>query len=268
MLAMAFLAALLLTIALVVMHIVSVYQKGHAIKAVNSTGRAIVDEISRSIGASQFADVSNIATYYFQRYGNAVVNGENRIVPMRGGFCTGRYTFLWNTAYAINSESNIAINANVMRYNFEYNGTDVGMISLRDRLRRGEFRLIKVLDAQRQICAQVAAALPNNNPVIEPPNALDPDNAIFDPLEMLEATENNLAIYDFRVFPAAQNTTNRQTYYSATFILATLRGGIDITSYGNYCQDHAMSSIATDFSYCAINKFNFSMRATGENREE
>ena len=59
------------------------------------------------------------------------------------------------------------------------------------------------------------------------------------------------------------------------FILATYRGGVNIKSNGDFCEgsdskdgtrDSTDSDEMTlnDFDYCAVNKFNFSARATGE----
>ena len=78
----------------------------------------------------------------------------------------------------------------------------------------------------------------------------------------------NLALYDFKVFPPVRNESTKHIFYSATFILATLRGGVDIMASENYCTDRSLAgTLVTDFNYCAINKFNFSMRATGETKK-
>jgi hypothetical protein len=53
--------------------------------------------------------------------------------------------------------------------------------------------------------------------------------------------------------------------------LATYRGGVNIKSNGDFCEGsddengYRDSEITlNDFDYCAVNKFNFSSRATGE----
>jgi hypothetical protein len=81
--------------------------------------------------------------------------------------------------------------------------------------------------------------------------------------EMLDNSQNNLAIYDFTVFKPTIHKVTSAAFYSGTFILATLRGGIDINSTGEFCSDPP-DNLDTDFAYCAINKFNFAMRAAGE----
>ena len=65
---------------------------------------------------------------------------------------------------------------------------------------------------------------------------------------------------------------------SGTFILATLRGDIDIMRSGDYCSlgtqfedkngnmvgdTSSLNNLGSEFNYCAINKFNFAARTAG-----
>ena len=58
MIAMAFVAVLLITIAIVTTNIVAIYQKGLTLKAVNSVGRGLVDELTASINTAPYVTVS------------------------------------------------------------------------------------------------------------------------------------------------------------------------------------------------------------------
>lgn len=49
MLAMTFVATLLISIAVVTINIVTIYQRGLALKAVNNVGRSLVEELTTSI---------------------------------------------------------------------------------------------------------------------------------------------------------------------------------------------------------------------------
>ena len=64
------------------------------------------------------------------------------------------------------------------------------------------------------------------------------------------------------------NETTKQIFFSGTFILATIRGGVNIQSNGDFCTgDKEVDGDEfnlNNFDYCAVNKFNFSARATGE----
>jgi hypothetical protein len=283
MLAMTFLATLLIVIAILVINIVGIYQKGLAIRAVNSTGRALIDDFVRTVGGSPIVDVSfksgefgltKVKDYFFENVAVATPNPDDPTVirgdaQMSGGFCTGSFSYLWNTAYATGG--------NRISYNGDSN-----------------FRLLKISDPERQICAQhidpsVSTAVdvvsytcgaggytlrlprqvggryqgrPNDNRVFLPPkDQCDP------PIELLANSGDKLVLYDFRIFPAAANQITGHIFYNATFILATLQGGVDIFATGDYCTD-APDNLNTDFNYCAINKFNFAMRATGETTNE
>jgi hypothetical protein len=82
-------------------------------------------------------------------------------------------------------------------------------------------------------------------------------------IDLLDSSENDIALYDFTIFAPSVHYLTTAGFYSGTFILATLRGGIDINTTGDFCSDPP-DNLNTDFAYCAINKFNFSMRAAGE----
>jgi hypothetical protein len=92
-----------------------------------------------------------------------------------------------------------------------------------------------------------------------------------DVVELIAENESDLALYDFTILPATKNYTTKQIFYPGSFILATIRGGVNIQSNGDFCQGSSsdegeMDSEYTgnDFDYCAVNKFNFAARATGE----
>jgi prepilin-type N-terminal cleavage/methylation domain-containing protein len=272
--AMAFLSILLFVIALLIVHVTTIYQKGLAMRAISQTGRELIDDISRSVSAAAILEVMDerydfngngvlseseyiLASrrYYFQSYDSHTVRGENAAQrPSFGAFCTGTYTYLWNTAYALNDNNHLAT--------FIYkNDSNVDV-------RVQNFKLLKLTDPGREICAQAVVDI--TNPTAE--NLALSGNSDFrvnnyiktPPIVLLDRDETDLAVYDFKVFPISQNQITGHAFYSSSFIIATLRGGVDILSNGNFCSDDASDHLNTDFSYCAVNKFNFSMRATGD----
>jgi prepilin-type N-terminal cleavage/methylation domain-containing protein len=255
MLAMSFLAVLMITIAILVIRIIGIYQKGLSIRAVNSTGRQLIDDFSRTIGGSPIPDDVNTGSYahlattsYFREYfdSGTVKTASNR--QLRGSFCTGSYTYIWHTGTDLN-------NGNT--YKYQYSGGELK-----------DYHLLRIYDPDRAICVKDAMAQNNVNVNTSVYNNSDGTGMAVktaQPLELLEASEDNLALYDFRVFAPISNYLTGHSFYSATFILATLAGGIDIISQGDYCREPT-ESLSTDFNYCAINKFNFAMRATGETK--
>jgi len=274
---MAFLGILLITIAILVIRIISIYQSGLAIRAVSSTGRQLISEFTHSISGSPVGNIgfdfsagspdrkitgsqsrdpypADITyKYYFQITGSARIAGVQKTnVPIAGAFCTGLYTYIWNTAYAFNTDSNSANFGSPTGAGFTYK---YGSTTL------SNFRLIRIPDSQRAICIEQRT---KNNKIDVQKNFKTPTGqADVAPYELLESAEDGLVLYDFRIFPTSNNRITGHVFYSGTFILATLRGGVDIFRSGDYCAAE-YGTLNTDFNYCAINKFNFAMRATGE----
>ena len=85
MLAMTYVALLLLAIAMTTMQIGRIYNKGITLKNVNQVGRDITDELQRSIGGVQPFDVT---THYVTQQGG-------------GRLCLGTYTYVWNYGKAL-----------------------------------------------------------------------------------------------------------------------------------------------------------------------
>ena len=283
-LAMAFLATLLITIAILVIRIISIYQSGLAIRAVSSTGRQLIDDFTRSISGSPIVNVvfdpsideaaaghlsSNAQLtykYYFRKTGEVTTDDGSGIrnwdgnTPLAGGFCTGLYSYLWNTGYALNDQD---ADSNFKGFTYTYPDPDTG-----DPITLSNFKLIRIPDdANRRLCTEWrkeegGVRIDESKTNFKVPTDQKGD---FTPVELLGSAEDELALYDFRVFPASSSRITGHVFYSATFILATLRGGVDIFTNANYCTAE-YGTLNTDFNYCAINKFNFAMRATGETR--
>lgn len=90
MLAMSFVAALLLAVALTILQIGTIYNKGLTLKEVNQTGRSISDDLTRNIGASTAFSVN---TNYVS-------------IPNVGGrLCTGQFSYIWNYANALQNNA-------------------------------------------------------------------------------------------------------------------------------------------------------------------
>ena len=272
-LAITFISVLLLTIGFLTIHITSIYQKGLAMKAVNATAKELIDDISRSISSAPIHSADSLclekyagganpsAAYldcvkdnarklvYQQRYGSVSIKNSKDAthVPTNGVFCTGRYSYIWNTAYVLNSDD-YQNKGDYVHFRGSLNGDN-------------NYRLKKVTDFGRKLCL----------------DHMEPDRYFYDnsaeynianptAIELLDNSENDLALYDFTIFKPSIHWLTNSAFYSGTFVLATIRGGIDINSVGNYCSDPP-DNLNTDFAYCAVNKFNFSMQAAGNNKE-
>ncbi len=252
-LAMGFLTTILVTIAILLIQIMSIYQKGLSLRAVNTMGQQLIDELTRTVGGSPIVPDINpvpndsgivneqaLATALRRYYVSNTIVEDGRQKQINGVFCTGSYSYIWNTP---ESDPTNSASPNVLTLQYGETGE------------RKIYKMARVVDNTRRICQEAQGDSPASNFII---SATDPE-----PIELINTDEADLYLYDFTVFPATQNTITGQTFYSANFILGTMRGGINIMSNGDYCEDLASQEMVSDFSYCAVNKFNFAMRATG-----
>ena len=252
-LAMGFLSAILVTIAILLIQIMSIYQKGLSLRSVNTVGQQLIDEFMRTVGGSPIVTGINptpdangivneqaIASALRRYYVSNTTTADGYEKQTNGIFCTGSYSYIWNTPESDPENPN---SSEVLTLQYGSNGE------------RKIYKMARVVDPERQICLEAQGDSPKRNFIIDDTNPA--------PVELINSDEADLYIYDFTLFPATQNTITGQTFYSATFILGTMRGGINIMSNGDYCEELASLEMTADFNYCAVNKFNFAMRATG-----
>jgi type II secretory pathway pseudopilin PulG len=87
--AMTFVSILMLAIAVTVIQISNIYNKGLTMRAVDQAGRALSLEIRQTVAGSQ--PFNSDTALRFQRYPNSDTGK-----PDGGRFCTGLYTYVWN----------------------------------------------------------------------------------------------------------------------------------------------------------------------------
>lgn len=173
--------------------------------------------------------------------------------------------------------------------------SSVGYVSINnyDGVSDGDrpFRLLKVNDSYRAVCANLTRTATSNGSGYthtdgyEERNGLVPSvygngttfNGIFTmvgyqsylyeeelPVDVILTDKtNDLAIYNLYVPRPAISTTQKNMFYSVSFILGTIGGGIDVTANGKSCAAPNDYNIE-NFDYCSINKFNFAVQVGGE----
>lgn len=97
-LAMSFVTMLLLLIALTVMQIGNIYNKGLTMRAVNQAGRTITADIRHSLSASQ--------PFEIERNFKLNINPDNRDDSYGGRLCTGVYSYVWNRGKWMDNQEN------------------------------------------------------------------------------------------------------------------------------------------------------------------
>ena len=253
-LALAFIGIILVSICLITIQITGIYQKGLALRAVNSVGRQILDDMTKVIAGSPITvdinptqkDVTNDnvldarAKYFYVKE----VSGTSGKRQASGIYCTGSYDYVWNTAETLSDATNTnAILVNNVKY-----------------------KLVRIPDTSRELCATVASGGQISSAKITESTAI----------ELINSDEADLAIYDLTVYPGIQSSTTRQAIFPVSFILATRKGGININSNGDFCtgknkpyndEDANNEYSSIDFNYCAVNRFDFIARQTGESSD-
>lgn len=298
-LTMSFVAVLLITIAIVTSNIVTIYQKGLALKAVNSVGRSLIDEFTAAVNSAPTLDTTSLCgnlarddnagkceqdqaeLYTFQATSGQASELAANPVQYNGVFCTGRYSYVWNTYYGIASNPSHTLKVT-------YLDKDTNEKHTLPADNEEPFRLLRFEDRTRRLCSAVVN--PDYQSTLTPTSTIDitkyanstDDNPLdyFVPApesDLLNDFDLSLMLYELTMFPPSQDNVTNRTFFSGTFVLATERGNVDITRSGDYCNVNDLSryqngenagsgsvlDIGSEFNYCAINKFNFAARTAG-----
>src|SRR3954468_13520221 len=114
MLAMTFIAMLLVAIALTTIQISNIYNKGITLREVNQAGRSVSDELQRTISSATPFDVTP--------KGSGDIAPASRYITSAGGgrMCLGNYTYAWNYGKALVGGSGAPAILN------KYSGADSG----------------------------------------------------------------------------------------------------------------------------------------------
>lgn len=309
-LATAFIAFLLVSIAIISSNIITIYQKGLTLKAVNSVGRGLIDELTTGINAAPSVDTKNLCENHLDdigavddcRYDHAqkfiFQNKVQRISTnqkeqLGGIFCTGNYSYVWNTYYAMNDEEEEDGYRNAIKIKYLPRGVKDEESNY---ITTPAERLLRIEDPTYRLCSAVVdseygALLAqnetgdffNSNTINITRLANGRSNPISEPqTSFLDSFDLDLQLYEFTVFPISQDLVTQRTFMTGTFILATERGNINIhrSAGEEYCDIEAIANadtgdedgvatsgsildIGSEFNYCAINKFNFAARTAG-----
>ncbi len=271
-LSIAFIAILSITIALIINDAISTYRRGLTLNQINTVGMDLVDDMRSAIQGSPSEKIIEMCE---KLYGNnsaqedacksdngrkfvlvrKFANNSNKIkikgkdvvnVPLYGAFCTGAYSYVWNSGYLYTEDNSGVSRARLL---YKYEGSD---------LVAENFRLIKARDENRNACK---GALEDGRYFVSDSNDFSIGEVGEEPEVLLSDSNNNaLALYSLYAPTPAKNEANTM-FYSVSFILGTVQGGIDVMSSGNFCA--TPSEYESNFDYCAINKFNFAVQANG-----
>lgn len=266
-LSLVLIAVLSLIIALLIMNILSSYRRGLALNQVNTAGIDIVDDMRTAVQRSSTKSVvekckevysgqsENIARCEADGGREFVVAAREAVVqkvgqvPVTGVFCTGLYSYIWNSGYFF-QQKNVVEEAQKTKFMYSDGSSNYT---------KDDFRLLKVRDTGRMICVAASKKAFENNAI----DVRNEGKIIEEPVDLLASTDAGLALYDLSAITSAEkDVVSSGLFYAVSFVLGTVQGGVNIAASGNFCatpNDYEDQS----FDYCSINKFNFAARATG-----
>lgn len=228
MLAMTFISMLLLAIALTIVQIANVYNKGMITKEVNESSRKITDEFSRAMRSSGSFSLQPSA----QKYVKSAWGGR---------LCLGQYSYIWNYGTALTAQ-------NPSRN--KYSGPNTaGNTIVQGGVTRYEISLVKAPDTGGSYC------IPNGGGSYA---AVNPVGAV----ELLRAGDHSLALHNLTVTTAASGTDvlSSQQLYKFSYTIGTG----DPSALNNdqtLCKGPDVAG--SDLNYCAVNTFTTVLRVIG-----
>ena len=298
-----FIGILSITVVLLIRSVTTSYQRGLILNQLNTVGMDLTDDMRTSVqNASSYSILEMCNTFYTEGTANrdscisdnansfvsvvkrASVTTKDGVIgdnmPVYGAFCTGTYTYIWNSGYFEKAEYDekravkTSSGAELSPVTLGVKNIETNTVSLL----KSDFRLLKIYDTERTVCVNAMKAqagednylsLSNyNNDKVQTQFLInstminaDPDNEGGVELMSINGL-NDLVIYDLYVAKPAISSTRKNFFYSASFILGTKRGGINIKRAGDSCKPP--SDDFSELEYCAINKFNFAVQAGGE----
>jgi prepilin-type N-terminal cleavage/methylation domain-containing protein len=226
-LAMAFISVLLLAIAMTILQIGAVYNRGMIVKEVNQIGRTVSTELqSAIIKTAPFSISQTTGSHYFVQGTPPNAWG--------GRLCVGQYSYIWNYG------SVLQVNTSPTRN--RYTG-EAALISANST----PIRLVKVYDTRAAYCNDLT--LP-----------IDPTNAT----ELLNVGDHNLAVHDFYIgtSTSADDPKTAQRLYNITFTIGTNETNPLLKDASNVvigCK--GPGTTGADLSYCVVQKFSIAVRA-------
>jgi type II secretory pathway pseudopilin PulG len=220
-LAMTFISFLLLGIALSIIQIGAIYNKGTTVKEINQASRDINNDMQRTIASSASIILDND---YIQTPSPTGIIG--------GRLCLGTYSYVWNYAKAIESKSDGIVT-------YESGNTD-------------PIYLVKVPDPAKLYCSKNGAA-----PAIKTIRNVDVPAA----KELLKPGDHELGLHDLSIVsPLASSVDNStgQQLFTINYIVGTSK--IDaLNDSQSACLAPGVPN--ADPLYCNIQQFSLVVRA-------
>jgi len=226
-LAMTFISVLLLTIALTIVQIANIYNRGIILKEMNQTSRSLSDELDDAMRGSSTFSIDPAA----QRY----VSNE-----WGGRMCLAQYSYIWNYGTALDSVSS---NRNLY---LDGAASGNGVFNAAGDLQRYDISFVKAPDAGGSYCIADSEGV---YPSVSPAGAV----------ELLRSGDHSLAIHSMSIVSSStsEDALSSQRLYKVAFTLGTNRLTA-MTSDQSACKPP--SEDGSDLNYCAVQQFTLVIR--------
>jgi type II secretory pathway pseudopilin PulG len=241
-LAMTFVTVLLIVIAMTVIQIAGIYDKGLTLRAVNQAGTAISTDIRQTLSGGASFDISSPGPSSALQLLNSVGGRENTADNVVGGrLCTGTYSYIWNLGKSSMTSA--------PQYNVYATGSKkVGFVRVRDN--------------GAHYCADLTKKVDNS---ADPQEFLAPEGG------------DNLAVQSFTIQPVVNDPSVGRALYNVVFDIGTNDRNAICTVQGNNPSDPCYSTdpqtigtiecappkdafVLQDY-YCAVDRFDFTAQA-------
>lgn len=221
MLAMSFIAVLLLAIALTIIQISNVYNHGLTLKDVNQAGATVSSSLQNTISSSKPFPITGGSSRYVEEKTSGVVTG--------GRLCLGGYSYIWNLGSALDGKSpslNTYSNSSKQIY------------------------FVQAVDAGANYCLSATSSKYSK---IDASNSVDllaqGDHAL---------VPQSFAIY---TSPTGTDSQTAEEIYTIDFTIGTNEQSALTTNEDGDLVCRPPSDIRSDATFCALSEFNIVVRA-------
>lgn len=272
MLAMGFVGSLLVIIALIIMQIMGLYNRGLTLKEVNQVSRTVVRDMQQSVaGVDAFELQYKDEVTGEMKEAETLSDLQGREVDYYsnqagGRLCTGSYSYAWNTGAALESYNPRLIGYNAATSTQEYGEDGRGPYPIQfvetGAHDRTPVRFVKTPDPNKALCR-----LTNEENVSERSRILGRPGEF---TNVLGAGNNELALYNFAIETQSNidvtdtELTAVSTFYYIRMTLGTQSGDEKEGTISGSVECSAPAEAEyNEGEYCAVNKIDFVARTGG-----
>ena len=229
MLAMTFVSVLLMGIAMTVIQMATIYNRGMTVKEVNQAARDISDDMRRSVAASEVFAVNDDGSDSAD-----LITIESGAGEVGGRLCTGAFSYLWNYSAPVEADTD----NNLTRV---LNAAGVA----------GEaIRFVKIPDTGKKYCQRTGVDLTHKNIVFADAQAMT---------NLLDAGDHDLGVLKIAISTAdsAYDISTGQRTYLMNYIIGTGEtSAMDLTNY----ECLPPGTEGSNLTYCNVQSFSIVLR--------